>query len=96
MLKKGGYQSVQVAMEAKSAVSSDHSTHTQFWIGVGDRADGSEVVDGTPDFYARSISIHSCALYIFIRETVSPQSPAAALARLKKTCNRTMTRLPSL
>jgi len=30
MLKKGGYQSVQVAMEAKSAVSSDHSTHTRF------------------------------------------------------------------
>lgn len=30
MPKKGGYQSAQVAMEAKSAVSSDHSTHTQF------------------------------------------------------------------
>ena len=55
-------------------------------LGVGDRADESEVVDVTPDFYARSISIHSCALYIFIRETVSPQSPAVALARLKKTC----------
>jgi len=51
---KGGYRSVQVAMEVKSAVPPDHSTHTRYRIGNGDRIDESEVVDGTPDFYASS------------------------------------------
>ena len=39
---KGGYRSVQVAMEAKSAVPLGHFTHAQFRIGNGDRIDESD------------------------------------------------------